>query len=283
MPFDLSLLKQVPMFKLFDEDELSELGQHIEERNFVSGQTIFRAGDPGGAMHVVVLGKVELFIIDRAGNRTSVGVVEPGEMFGELSLLDSEPRSASAVALETTHTCCIDRNDLMLLFRKRPESALDILATLSQRLRRADLMLVDNMAQNANQVIEEKLTFGDRISDAVARFGGSWMFINSFTVILLLWMAFNSWVFFGLPTFDPPPFIGLNLLLSTLAALQGPVIMMSQNRQDAKDRVRADIEYEVNVRAELEVMQLHQKVDRMKEELIDLLVTKQDRNALLPK
>lgn len=189
MPFDLSLLKQVPMFKLFDEDELSELGQHIEERNFVSGQTIFRAGDPGGAMHVVILGKVELFIIDHAGNRTSVGVVEPGEMFGELSLLDSEPRSASAVALEATHTCCIDRNDLTLLFRKRPESALDILATLSQRLRRADLMLVDNMAQNANQVIEEKLTFGDRISDAVARFGGSWMFINSFIVLLLLWMG----------------------------------------------------------------------------------------------
>ena len=277
MAFDISLLKQVPMFKLFDDDELRELEQHIEERSFVAGQTIFRARDPGGEMHVVVAGKVELFILDGAGNRTSVGVVETGEMFGELSLLDSEPRSASAIAVENTRTCCIDRNDLILLFRKRPESALDILATLSQRLRRADVMLVDNMAQNANQVIEEKLTFGDRISDAVARFGGSWTFINTFLIVLLAWMGFNTWMYFGMASFDPPPFIMLNLVLSTIAALQGPIIMMSQNRQDAKDRVRADIEYEVNVRAELEVMQLHQKVDRMKEEIIDLLVAAKAR------
>ena len=138
-------------------------------------------------------------------------------------------------------------------------------------------MLVDNMAQNANQVIEEKLTFGDRISDAVARFGGSWTFINTFLIVLLAWMGFNTWMYFGMASFDPPPFIMLNLVLSTIAALQGPIIMMSQNRQDAKDRVRADIEYEVNVRAELEVMQLHQKVDRMKEEIIDLLVAAKAR------
>ncbi|MGH8596848.1 MAG: DUF1003 domain-containing protein [Gammaproteobacteria bacterium] len=277
MSVDLAILKKVPMFNLFDEDELNELSQHIEERYFVAGQTIFRAGDPGGEMHVVVTGTVELFIVDTGGNRGSVGVVEPGEMFGELSLLDSEPRSASAIAVESTHTCCVDRDDLVLLFSRKPQAALDILATLSRRLRRADVMLAENMAQNANQVIEEKLTFGDRVSDAVAHFGGSWTFINAFMVILLAWMAFNAWLFLGFSAFDPPPFIGLNLVLSTLAALQGPIIMMSQNRQDAKDRVRADIEYEVNVRAEVEVMQLHQKVDRMKEEVIDLLVALKSR------
>ena len=134
-------------------------------------------------------------------------------------------------------------------------------------------MLAENMAQNANQVIEEKLTFGDRVADAVARFGGSWLFINTFLLVMLVWMALNAWQLFGLSTFDPPPFIGLNLVLSMLAALQAPVIMMSQNRLDSKDRVRADIEYEVNLRAGVEVMQLHQKVDRMKEEIIDLLVS----------
>lgn len=278
MSVGLAILKKVPMFNLFDEDELRELSQHIEERNFVAGQTVFRAGDPGGEMHVVITGKVELFIVDTTGNRGSVGVVEAGEMFGELSLLDGEPRSASAVTLEATHTCCIDRNDLILLFSKKPQAALDILATLSRRLRRADLMLAENMAQNANEVIAEKLTLGDRVADAVAHVGGSWMFINSFIVILLTWMALNTWLFFGFGPFDPPPFIGLNLVLSTLAALQGPIIMMSQNRQDAKDRVRADIEYEVNVRAEVEVMQLHQKVDRMKEEVIDLLVELKKRD-----
>ncbi len=273
MPVDPAILKDVPMFNLFDNDELNELSSQLEERTFVAGQTIFRAGDPGGEMHVVISGRVELFIIDSGGNRASVGVVEAGEMFGELSLLDSEPRSASAIALEPTHTSVVDRNDLTLLFSKRPEAALDILATLSGRLRRADLMLAENMAQNANQVIEEKLTLGDRVADAVARFGGSWLFINGFLLTLLAWMALNTWQLFGMEIFDPPPFIGLNLVLSMLAALQAPIIMMSQNRQDAKDRVRADIEYEVNVRAEIEVMQLHQKVDRMKEEIIDLLVT----------
>ncbi len=273
MSVEPAILKEVPMFNLFDEDELRELSSHLEERSFVAGQTIFKAGDPGGEMHVVLSGNVELFIVDSQGNRASVGVVEPGEMFGELSLLDGEPRSASAIAIESTRTSVIDRDDLKLLFGKRPEAALDILATLSGRLRRADLMLAENMAQNANQVIEEKLTFGDRVADAVARFGGSWLFINTFLLVMVVWMALNAWQLFGLSTFDPPPFIGLNLVLSMLAALQAPVIMMSQNRLDSKDRVRADIEYEVNLRAGVEVMQLHQKVDRMKEEIIDLLVT----------
>jgi CRP/FNR family cyclic AMP-dependent transcriptional regulator len=272
MAFDLTLLKQVPMFNLFDDDELRELAHHIEERGFVAGQTVFRDGDPGGEMHVVMSGKVELFISDPKGNRVSVGVVEAGEMFGELSLLDGEARSASAIAQEATRTCVVDRDDLTLLFSKKPQSALDILATIARRLRRADAMLAENMAQNANEVIAEKLTVGDRIADAVARFGGSWTFINLFLFVLLAWMALNTWEFLGIGGFDPPPFIGLNLVLSMLAAFQAPVIMMSQNRQDAKDRVRADIEYEVNVRAEVEVMELHQKVDRMKEEIIDLLV-----------
>lgn len=272
MSVDAAILQEVPMFNLLDDDELTELSAQLEERSYVAGQTIFKASDPGGEMHVVISGKVELFIIDTAGNRGSVGEVAPGEMFGELSLLDGQPRSASAIALEPTQTAVVDREDLKLLFSKRPDAALDILATLSGRLRRADLMLAENMAQNANQVIEEKLTLGDRIADGVARFGGSWLFINTFLIVMVGWMALNAWQLFGAPQFDPPPFIGLNLVLSMLAALQAPVIMMSQNRQDAKDRVRADIEYEVNVRAELEVMELHQKVDRMKEELIDLLV-----------
>jgi len=273
MSFDPSILKEVQMFKLFDEEELRELGAQIEEKEFVAGQTIFKLGDPGGEMHVVLSGRVELFIVDKDGRRVLVGEVEPGEIFGEFSLFDSEPRSASAIAVVGTRTCCIDRDDLTLLFTRKPQAALDILAVLSRRLRRTDLMLAEHMAPNANEIIEERATFGDRIADAVARVGGSWTFINLFSLLLLAWMGLNAWQWFGMPQFDPPPFIGLNLLLSTIAALQAPVIMMSQNRQDAKDRVRADIEYEVNLRAELGVRELQAKVDTMKEELIDLLVT----------
>ena len=277
MAFDPSILREVQMFKLFDEDELRELCAQIEERNFVAGQTIFRLGDPGGAMHVVLSGRVELFIADNDGRRALVGSAEEGEIFGEFSLFDNEARSASAIAVVPTRTVCIERKDLTLLFTRKPQAALDILAVLSRRLRRTDLMLAEHMAPNANAVIEEKATLGDRIADGVARVGGSWAFINTFTVVLIVWMGLNSWQWFGMPTFDPPPFIGLNLLLSTIAALQAPVIMMSQNRQDAKDRVRADIEYEVNLRAEMGVRELQAKVDTMKEELIDLLVAVRDR------
>lgn len=272
MSFDPSILKEVQMFKLFDEEELRELGAQIEEKEFVAGQTIFKLGDPGGEMHVVLSGRVELFIVDRDGRRVLVGEAEPGEIFGEFSLFDSEPRSASAIAVVGTRTCCIDRADLTLLFTRKPQAALDILAVLSRRLRRTDLMLAEHMAPNANEVIEESATFGDRIADGVARVGGSWTFINLFSLMLIAWMGLNAWQWFGMPQFDPPPFIGLNLLLSTIAALQAPIIMMSQNRQDAKDRVRADIEYEVNLRAEVGVRELQAKVDTMKEELIDLLL-----------
>ncbi len=272
MTFDASVLRDVPMFHLFDEEELGELWRHIEERHFVAGQAIFRMGDPGGEMHVVLAGRVELFILDMDGRMVPISEVGPGEVFGEFSLFDGEPRSASAVSLETTVTCCVDRQDLAQLFEKKPQSALDILAVLSQRLRRTDLLLAQRIARNANDVIKKEATIGDRIADSVARVGGSWPFINGFTFLLLVWMGFNTFQWLGVGGFDPPPFIGLNLVLSTVAALQAPIIMMSQNRQDAKDRVRADIEYDVNVRSELGVIELHQKVDRMKDELIDLLV-----------
>ena len=275
MSFEPAVLREVSLFKLFDEDELRELCQHVEERSFVAGQTIFHVGDSGGELYVVLSGAVELFILDPEGRRTQVGAIEQGQVFGEFSLFDGEPRSASAVARGPTVTCCVDRNDLALLFEKKPHAAFDILAVLVHEFRRRTEWFTQHISKNANEVILQKTTFGERIADNVARVGGSWRFINTFSLLLLVWMGFNTWQWLGFGGFDPPPFIGLNLLLSTVAALQAPIIMMSQNRQDAKDRVRADLEYEVNLRAEVGVMQLHHKVDRMKEELIDLLLTVQ--------
>jgi uncharacterized membrane protein len=275
MPIDPAFLKGVPLFQLFDDDELSELAREIDEKSYVSGQTIFRAGEPGGDMQVVLSGLVETFILDDDGHRVVLAEVEPGEMFGEMSLLDSDPRSASAVAAAATRTCVIDREDLKNLFGKKPHSALDILTVLSRRIRRTDLILSQRVAKNPNVVIEEKATLGDHIADGVARFGGSWTFINSFLVVLMAWIGLNTWQLLFRP-FDPPPYIGLNLLLSMMAAFQAPVIMMSQNRQDTKDRVRSELDYQVNLKAEIEIMELHQKVDRMKEEVLEILVCLKD-------
>jgi uncharacterized membrane protein len=268
MPIDPVVLRRSPIFQLLDDEELRELAAHIDEASFPAGATIFRAGDPGGTMHVVLEGKVETYLIDDDKKRVTLAQVEPGEAFGEMSLLDGEPRSASAQALLATRTFLIDREDLKRLFGKKPEAALDVLTSLSQRLRRTNLMLGQRVARNANDVIEEKATLGDRVADEVARFGGSWRFIFSFGFILLAWILLNTVLLLGRPEpFDPYPFILLNLFLSMLAAIQAPVIMMSQNRQDSKDRVRSELDYQVNLKAELEVMQLHEKVDQLQADL----------------
>jgi len=276
MPIDREILKLAPLFQLFDDEEIGTLTAGLAERQFVAGQTIFRLGDPGGEMHVVLAGRAEAFLIDDDGRRVVLAEFERGEMFGELSLFDAEPRSASVQATAETRTCVITRGDMEKLFTRKPHTALDILAVLSKRLRRTDVLLTQRVARNPNVVIEEATSWGDRIADGVARFGGSWSFILSCLVFLTLWVVANTAFVImrqadGQP-FDPYPFILLNLLLSMVAALQAPVIMMSQNRQDAKDRVRADLDYQVNLKAEIEIMELHQKVDRMKEELLELLV-----------
>lgn len=270
MPVDPAVLKNVPIFQLCDDDELRELALQLESREYVSGQTIFKAGEPGGELHVVLAGKVETSVVDEDGRHVVLALFEPGDMFGELSLLDGDPRSASAVAVAATKTCVVDREDLVILFTKRPHAAIDVLTVLSRRLRATDQILRQRTTRNPNTVIEETTRLADRVSDAVARFGGSWGFINLFTLMIVGWCLLN--LYFLKEPFDPAPFIGLNLILSMLAAVQAPIIMMSQNRQDAKDRVRSELDYQVNARAELEIIDVHHKLDRMKEEILELLI-----------
>jgi len=268
MPIDPQVLRQASFFAPLDDDELDVLAAHIDEQSFAAGQTVFHEGDPGGTMHVVLQGRIDTFINDGDGERLVLDEVRPGGIFGELSLLDGGARSASAVAVERTRTFRIDRDDLERLFAKKPGAALDILAVLGRRLRNADKMLSERVARNANEVIAEKATLGDRIADGVARFGGSWTFIFSFAAVLLAWVALNTLAVVGREPFDPYPFILLNLFLSMLAAVQAPVIMMSQNRQDAKDRVRSELDYQVNLKAEVEIMELHDKLERLSAALL---------------
>lgn len=266
MPIDPNMLHNVPIFQLLDANELAELAAHIDEESFNVNQEVFRTGDPGGKMYVVLEGKVQTYLFDDDKQRIVLSEVERGEMFGELSLLDGQSRSAHAIALAQTKTFIIDRDDLMRLFTKKPAAALDILEILGKRIRKTDTLLATRVVRNANKEIDEKLSFGDRVADGVAKFGGSWNFIILFGVIMFSWIALNTWILTH--PFDNPPYIGLNLILSMLAALQAPVIMMSQNRQDAKDRVRSELDYQVNLKAELEIMQLHEKFENLQDQLI---------------
>lgn len=275
MPIAPNLLKMVKLFELMDESELEELAAHIDEAKFAAGQMLFKAGEPGSSMHIVLSGKVETFVYDGEANKISLSEVENGGMVGELSLLDSQPRSATAIAVAPTTTFIIDQDDLRRLFKKKPEAALDMMAVLGQRIRQTDMLLVTRVAKDVNKEIEESMTFGQRVADMVAAFGGSWNFIGIFALVLVVWILLNT-VILSRP-FDGPPFILMNLILSMLAALQAPVIMMSQNRQDAKDRIRSEQDYQVNMKAELEIMQLHEKMASLELEMKQRLDTMMSR------
>jgi CRP/FNR family cyclic AMP-dependent transcriptional regulator len=259
----VQMLAEVPMFELLDDQERRSLADLLETRNFNKGETIFAFGDVGDSVHIVHSGRVEVFVENTEGQKIILANNERGDVFGEISLLDGGPRTATAVAIEDTETLVLDRDQLLEFITRQPHAALDMLSVMGRRLRSTDELLRTQVSRNANEEEEELLTFGQRIADKVATFGGSWTFIISFGIFLAVWMTFN--VLLGKRAFDEYPFILLNLCLSTIAALQAPVIMMSQNRQSTKDRLKADLDYEVNLKAELEVAQLHNKVDKIYE------------------
>ncbi len=211
-------------------------------------------------------GIVQVFVENYEGRKIILAENTRGDIFGEISLLDGGPRTATAVATEDAELFALERQDLLDLITKHPHAAMDLLTVVGRRLRATDELLRTHVAKNVNEEEEEQMTFGERIADKVAAFGGSWTFIIFFGFVLLCWAALNT-ILLHDRGFDPYPYILLNLFLSMLASLQAPVIMMSQNRQSTKDRLKADLEYEINLKAELEVAQLHNKVDRIYEEM----------------
>jgi uncharacterized membrane protein len=205
---------------------------------------------------------VQVFVEDDLGENILTGESGPGDVFGEISMLDGGPRTATAVTVERSEILRLDRDCLQKLVSTHPHAALDLLTVVGRRLRATDELLRMHVSRNANVAEAEQFTMGQRIADHVAAFGGSWTFIVLFSVVIGVWITLNSIALLK-HTFDPYPYILLNLVLSTLAAFQAPVIMMSQNRQAAKDRIKSDLDFEVNRKAEIEVADLHRKLDRM--------------------
>lgn len=266
MMTEVEMLASVPLFSLTDEEERVALSRLLKQDRVGAGSAVFHQGETGDELYVVREGSVELRTITDTGAQIVLGTCGPGDVFGEISLFDGGPRTATALATEETRLFTLDRDDLLRLLQKHPHVAIDLLSVMGARLRGADLLIRSHAIRNVNEQADEHLTLGQRIADRVAAFGGSWTFILSFCGFLLGWVALNS-IWLARDAFDPYPYILLNLFLSMLAALQAPVIMMSQNRQSTKDRMKADLDYEVNLRAELEVAQLHRKMDHLLERL----------------
>jgi uncharacterized membrane protein len=274
MPCDPEELRHVPLFELLDDDELRILAERVDIRNFSARQRIFKAGEPAPRAYVVIKGVVRLTIIDEDHQEVVVQEPDHGDFFGFASMLQETEHQTTAMALEETTCLEVDREDIAALIKSRPMAGLDMMTAQARQIRASQKLVQMRASRNANQMIEEQETFGDRIADAVARFGGSWSFIILFGVVLVVYSAIN--VLLGNRAWDPYPFILLNLFLSMLAAIQAPVIMMSQNRQDTKDRLRSELDFDVNVRAESEIQSLSERLSVMLEKIddVDALVRK---------
>jgi len=267
-------LARVPLFQRLEPHELEHLAEDVEQVNYEAGEVIFHEYDTGDALYVVEEGSVRIWVTDEDIQQVTLTELTPGQFFGELSVLDRGQRSSSASAVVDTHLHRLSSDSFQKFLMDHPDCAIDVICEIGARLRQTNLLVAQRATRNVNEVMEERYTFGQRIADRVAAFGGSWTFIFIFGGILLTWMAANTLLLARVghsesgSQWDPYPYILLNLMLSALAALQAPVIMMSQNRAAEKDRLAAEQDFKVNLKSELMLEELVRK-QRDRESQID--------------
>jgi uncharacterized membrane protein len=262
------VLRKVSLFALLDDNEMAVLASQVELRSFAARERIYKTGDPGGRAYVMVSGKVRVTTVDEDQQEVVVDEPSEGVFFGFASMLEQSLHQTTAIALEETECVEVSRDDIAILLERKPHAGMDLLTVLGRQFHAAQELVRVRANRNPNEVIEQEATLGDRIADSVARFGGSWAFIILFAVVLVIYTLVN--ILLDKRSWDPYPFILLNLFLSMLAAVQAPVIMMSQNRQDTKDRLRGELDFEVNRRAESEIQGLARKLNLLDEKVDDL-------------
>jgi uncharacterized membrane protein len=261
------LLAEVPFLQLLDEKDRADLAAELDVVRFPAGRVLFNYGDPGDSLYVIRSGEVEVFFKDDTGERIVLETAKAGDVFGELSLLDGGPRTASVVATQDLEALRVDRADLDHFLQRHPAATLDLLAAMGRRLRATSEKLRHTASRNVNEEIEDKRTTVQKAADWIAEFSGSISFLVLHVVIFTGWIVANTGWLPGVPVFDAFPYGLLTMCVSLEAIFLSVFVLLSQNRQVAKDRIRADIEYEVNLKAELEVAHLHEKVDHLTAEV----------------
>jgi len=263
-----AILKQVPLFALLDDEEAAVLAGQVEVKTFAPRQRIYKMGEAGDKAYVMVDGAARVSTVDEDGQEVIVDEPSVGEFFGFASMLEQTPHQTDAIALIETTCLEVDRHDISILLQHKPMAGMDMLTVLGRQFHSAQQLVRVRASRNANEMIEEEMTFGERIADMVAGFGGSWTFIITFAVVLITYTSAN--IILGRSAWDPYPYILLNLFLSMLAAIQAPVIMMSQNRQDTKDRLRSELDFEVNRRAASDIQGLARKINLLGDKIGDV-------------
>ena len=262
------VLKHVPLFALLDEEETAVLAGQVQLKTFAPRQRIYKIGDSGGQAYVVVSGRVRVATVDQDQQEVVVDEPSHGEFFGFASMLEQTPHQTEAVAIDEAVCLEVDQKDIAVLLQRKPLAGMDMLRVLGRQFHASQQLVRLRANRHPNEVIEEDATLGERLADVVAGFGGSWTFIISFGFALTIYMAIDATM--GKKAWDPYPYILLNLFLSMMASVQAPIIMMSQNRQDTKDRLRGELDYDVNRRAEVEIQGLARKLNLLGEKIGDV-------------
>jgi CRP/FNR family cyclic AMP-dependent transcriptional regulator len=277
MACDPQAVKHVPLFALLDDEETAVLASQVELKTFAPRQRIYKTGGTDGHAYVMVSGRVRVTAVDEDQQEVVLDEPGQGEFFGFASMLEQTPHQTTAVALEESECIEVELKDIATLLQRKPLAGMDMLTVLGRQLHGSQVLIRRRASRNPNEVIEAQATFGERIADTVAAFGGSWTFIIIFLVVLIIYSGAN--VYLGKSAWDPYPFILLNLFLSMLAAIQAPVIMMSQNRQDKKDRLRGELDFDVNRRAESEIQGLSRKLILLSDQVGDIQDLLQQRSS----
>jgi uncharacterized membrane protein len=266
----LEALRSVPLFASLDDDAARELRSLLSDKTVPQNTRLFRQGDKGDAMYLIERGRVRISIRDDEEQEVILAELAQGDFFGEMSIIDGRQRSADAKVIEDAQLAILSREAFLSFVRSNPDVALEMLSALTDRLRRTDELLRSRVSRNVNEEQEARLTVADRAADLIAEFGGSWKFIIVSIVLIIFWIIFNTFIL--IRGFDPAPYQMLNLVLAVIAGMQAPIIMMSQNRQGEKDRLRADLDYQVNLKNELSLAEVLRRLDVLESERLPKLI-----------
>ena len=270
----LDAIRSVPLFASLDDAAATELRNLLRTRDIVGGTELFRAGDQGDAMYLVESGRVRIAITDDDKKEIVLAELARGDFFGEMAIIDGKQRSADATVTEDARLAVLSRESFLSFIDNNPAVALAMLSATFSRLRRTDKLLQQRVSRNVNEEQKKRMTLGDRAADALAEFGGSWKFIGVALALIGVWIALNTYVLIS--GFDPKPFAMLNLVLAVIAGLQAPIIMMSQNRQSQKDRLRADLDFQVNLKNEISLAEVLRRLDVIESERLPQLIAQQN-------
>jgi uncharacterized membrane protein len=274
----LEALRSVPLFASLDDDAAKDLRSLLSEQKVPHDTRLFRQGDKGDAMYLIESGRVRICIQDHDNKDVTLAELAQGDFFGEMSIIEGRKRSADAWVIEDSRLAILSRQAFLSFVHANPDVALRMLSALSDRLRRTDELLRSRVSRNANDEERARLTIADRAADLIAEFGGSWKFIGASIALIIIWIIFNTFIL--LRGFDPAPFQMLNLVLAVIAGMQAPIIMMSQNRQGEKDRLRADLDYQVNLKNELSLAEVLRRLDVIESERLPKLFEEQNKRFL---